>query len=1479
MQSFQNELIKSYKANEELVTPFLFSKCVKCGVVDKSRRICLYCNSLCVREFNLGSDTIVLAKKLYTHLRLKPIGLCVYNDFLVVKRMQKVLSIIEAERRNKSPYGIVVGSVLHQVSCKNYLTGQGLETKMCKVYRSKNSTNLFLLNIEHRWIREVSNKEFSEASGFVAVLRNMKFRVLGGTRQDFAKLKTNLIHLQGQVLEGVLTTVKDMLNLGYRITSIAANVLSREKIRETQLLVADWVSFLLQSCSGTYNNWTIPYLTGFLVRIATLYQRGKTLAGQSLDGVLLLAAASGMSNSMVDVLKKLNLLTGKKIGDHPNVFLEFFLTVSEFLCDLIEGAQWIPVETKKFLLRVFKSGAVQKLIMRANELSQIWEKNKNIMLNSSFRVRVLNLEQSFLSQVEFHALCTNNNLFKQAYEKIHKMSRAVKSYEKCSRQEPVCMVLEGPPGVRKTIAALQIVQLLGRSTYSHVVKPTEDGKDFYDGYNNEEVFVMDDVGQQGVSQWRTVINMVSSIKLPLDCAEVSMKDTKYFDSKVMLLTTNNFSNLTGLTKSDGISEITALWRRAHVLRFVHANRCEYWRFDIYKNRWEQTYPIGSNIDYPVQVEGDTTDIAEWATGLTILLERHYDAVIRMVELSSVEVESRRRKIDERISYVQAQDLSGLMEMSLDWLTTVHDCLNDWLLKIADYLGNVTTSSSLLAVLGGLGFIYFIRSLLGERKTVSPAEQTVMNWRRELSNKTRKVALYQEGGIVMQGSEPTSTLVMAVKKNVKLITVVGTDDQTQTSHGFVSGSKILMVSHTVKSDKGRLIIYKDDTAFLENKREYDLSPYRVISRDVVRDIVILELPTLNLTPYAVANHHLVNTNYELAPAKKLWFVWAGGVESLEGVCYDNLVNTEYKTFDRTVKLEGALAYSFGSPGFCGALIVDEVCGIVGMHVAGRESGYGVARIFPKTERQRIKSYMDSVVDSSAELVDIKGKYELPQGFSGMIKETEKRSDGPKVSHLKPSLLAGIFPETKRPAQLRSLGPQTVKLRALRNHKPSVYLPNEEIEFMRKYVNIVLPSSFSPLTIKEVVKGVKEDKRKLAALNKDSVSGLDFPKDKSCYFDFEQGEVKEEFLQALKEYRREAIKGYPALITQHHTLKDELRVLEKVHKPRTFGVDSLVTQFEMKRLLGNVMMYAREHRHFTGIMIGLNPYAEFDEIRKKLSKSVRVWDGDIGEWDASVSPQIQDMLNEEICKRFDGEIEDRLILERVLQLSVRSWVVAGNKEFFKTHGILSGMWITNLFNSIINRCYTAGWYYRELKKQGLQPNINKFFEDVAVYVQGDDQLCGVFPSAHSVLNASTMCEYYESCGMTYTNGKKGKVDYESLSLEEVVFLKRKFVYHAVLNKYVGALDLETITNSLMWYKDDNDPEVIIRDKMRAAQIELYLHKYSENKDEAVRIWYTSMKVLEMKGVKITPFPEDYIKDLFEYEPDEILRMYMKLTDKNY
>lgn len=1331
--------------------------------------------------------------------------------------------------------------------------------QIIKLYNDKCKSNLFLFDSLRLVFIRVNKQEFQQAIGGVVKIGAFTIKIVNGTRNNLLKIQGFLKNVKKFEAEGLL----DFVSIGFKATTVFTKItyklIRNEQNVETNALIMDVLSLLLQHNSGTYNNWTPGYFVGFLARIYSIFTRTKQFINESLDTTLLLAGAIGLPEGFFNILKKMNLMSNKKVGDHPGLFLEGIQYISNFLNTLISSVPWIPDVIKKFFQQIFSYGNFQMQVMEMQESLMAWKQDKRQLANPQFRSKIFKQKEELERHPDTVEKLKTGLNFKVFYGEFTKMVASAHAFEKCSRQEPVLIVLEGPPGVKKTIALLRILKLLNMSTYTHIIKATEDGKDHYDGYNNEDVFVMDDVGQQGISQWRTIINMVSSIRMPLECASVDLKDTKYFDSKVIIVTTNSFSELTGLTKSDGISDIKALWRRGQVFSFLNERCVEFKRFDVYQDKWVNkpifnTRPLG-------RFEGDNLELSLFITAYIKRAVKYYEELIQTIDLTDSQVVVAQERIEELLTeYYDAQSwISATMTINSLW-KYAQSYIEDMLNSIYNFV--CENSTSVVTCVAGVCVFEALKTFCTYAKLDKLQEETnldiVNDWKNKVLGKGKIVEIRNAKVMISEGIG--GTLVESVRKQIKLIKILLKNNTFEISHCLVSGTKILLPAHVIYDNANALILYNSQEDFVNEVRALDHCPFTVVYEDKINDVAILEIPLLNKTPYKNISNYF---KYKNKVAKNPYFVWSGEPVRLDGTYIPSEILPKYLTRYGEVVINEPLTYQMSGRGFCGSVIVDENAGIIGYHVAG-DGELGVSKIFSQSVISKIHNYLNDGITTELEIEPV-----TVTNFSGMIAKSDKISDGPKNTHLKLSKMALLHEETKRPANLRSLGEHTVKKRAMRVHKLVTTIPNEEIKYMKEFLLFIMPN-FTPITEYEVIKGSEH----LNSINKDSVSGLDFPLEKTDYFDFESGQCKPNFAEDLRIFREQAQNRFPTKITQHHTLKDELRVLSKVDKPRTFGVDSLVTQFEMKRLLGQLFIRLKEEKWINGLAIGLNPYKDWPQLYECLRECIIHWDGDIGEYDASISPQIQQLVNEVTLLKFVGTDYDRKILTRVLALSIQSWVIAGNKLLFKTHGMLSGMWITNLFNSLYNRCYTAGWYYvYTTLKYGHAKSISKFLTEVVDFVQGDDKICGVKRDI-DVLNAITMRDYYVKCGMTFTDGEKGVIEYVSKPLHECVFLKRKFLFHDELQQIVGPLSLETITNSIRWYKDDNEEEEILKDKFHVYQRELYLHG-----PEGDAILEEARKYIKENNIKLNFLTKDYLRKTYLDDPDYWYQYAKNVANKNY
>jgi len=237
------------------------------------------------------------------------------------------------------------------------------------------------------------------------------------------------------------------------------------------------------------------------------------------------------------------------------------------ICDMVGMPTDILAKIKSYI-----SLEHYVIINECRDLVDKWKKNRSTILDQEFRLKVEKLNDAREKNTILIDMAAKNASIKAALANFSSLVKAVSSYTSASRREPICLVFESPPSRLKSVIATKLVTALRMTCYSHIVKSIGDGKDFYDTYDNQDIMLLDDVGQAGKSQWRTIINMVSSTKMPLDCAQADLKDTKYFNSDVIIATTNDFRNLSGFTSKDGVENEKALWRRGFVISFDNVER-------------------------------------------------------------------------------------------------------------------------------------------------------------------------------------------------------------------------------------------------------------------------------------------------------------------------------------------------------------------------------------------------------------------------------------------------------------------------------------------------------------------------------------------------------------------------------------------------------------------------------------------------------------------------------------------------------------------------------------------------------------------------------------------------------------------------------------------------------------------------------------------------------------------------------------------
>lgn len=1330
----------------------------------------------------------------------------------------------------------------------------------------------------------------------------------------------------------------------------------------TYPLVLDILALL--TSFNTYGSWTPVVLLSNLVRFWSIYVRGQLIFGES-ETFVLAAVYPLLPPVMADYLKKISLFTSKRVVDAPNVFLDLISYVSGFLLECLEKIPCVPDSLKTLLSRFFHMGARRNILSNLHSTYIAWKNNRRILIEEPFRVDVKDTYEKVSNDELLKEFMKTNIHATNIYKDFIRLYKSVINYENCSRPEPACLILDGPPGTQKSIFVTQLLQYLGESSYIHATKSIDDGKDFYDTYNNETIFVMDDVGQQSTSQWRSLINMVSVVKMPLDCASADLKDTKFFNSEMILLTTNNFKNLTGLTKSDCIASIEALHRRGHVIDFSQVtNRngnligiLQYSRFDIDTKKWVHTFVDNKPFTPAVDVSNKAKSLA-WLVDITRRLRAHYNKVksscdmtetLRssvdhilendyhydnndnyvdvddQITITSSPVSQTQPSLLRSVSTNQAQTSSAQTQSNNSSNNTSH--LNQSVLTsefnffdmssafvvhychhlLREYISSISTSIfdllevssfeikkfiplSALVVSSVLLYkifrSFFLNTDNEDNNNLDDFEsytkyQVVQKWKTAMKarNVTKQLIKTAQGITVQECQSGVPTNVTALRQRMGIAEF---PYMLEGSSGYfycqalVSGHYLIMVGHTVEDPNVAKVLnfYTTPESMLHDSPLLNNIPYKVVYNNIKTDICVLELPINSIAPFKSCEKFLKETSKP--GVYKPYFVNCFGELDIGSSINTPSETQMYKTYNRTHFLVGGnyFEYDVSAGGLCGSLIVDGTAGIIGMHVAGDNGTTGNAVIFGEEDRRNILNILQkdkNLIKDEGPFKDVGDltKHKPKLEFSGAEYPSEVSMHVPSKTSLVPSPLHNYTPPTKQPANLSAYGPKTVVRMADKSYKPIPFISEEVIDFAGKCIDMFL-CDYEELTEEEIVSGNEY----ISGINKDSVNGYGYDKDKYTYIDFQNKCFKPEFKKQFEDLENRIIEGKVNVedVLYYETLKNELRADSKVNKPRSFRVCPLALCLLTKKYVGNLFKHVVKNKWFNQIMIGANPYADWDRLYEELTLNAALYfDGDLGNYDGGQAAQMQDKVHEKVKNRYKGK--NPQVLEFVLENVVRAFVLTLNNIRVGTHSIPSGSWITALFNSFNNRGYTACVYYINSLLQNKKPTVSEYLT-IKDFVCGDDKLCSVPRSLQDRVNAITMREFFEDIGMTFTNGDKTPIVEKGRPLDTLTFLKRSFLYHKQLNKIVGPLSTETLSNSIQWVDSKKDANIVMKGKLEAYQREMYLHE---------ELYKNDIDNLENhcnnNNINFTRLPLEYLKNLFTYDLDEAFYLYKRDFDKNY
>lgn len=733
-------------------------------------------------------------------------------------------------------------------------------------------------------------------------------------------------------------------------------------------------------------------------------------AGANLTDLLIGFTALGLPTKILDAIRTFTSLTGKRIFESDffmetaHSFFSSIITVIEWIAEPFLGFVIIPANYRDCMINLVRRvGSSVFLHAEIKNICDIYTKyisNPQCLFDPTFRQDIMNTHAKLIKDPSFMDYITNgNNKYFQTTWNLFEANvvKSCNAFDTSGRDEPICFVFEGEAGSGKSTLMNAFVALLkesGMTTICHSVPAAEDGKDFYDDYENQDVFVLDDVGQQGKSQWRYIINYVSPVKYPLPCATASKKNTKFFNSKIIIATTNHFTDLGGFTSSDCITEPEALFRRAHVIKVTKGKSdhfsqvIKYMKFDhIDSKKWETKFlhhnamkvPEGLTAEFSTENEPDVGSV----NSLTWLY-RVYRHIVKTnavnTSQTAVKVDDLRRIIDaidsETDNYQdtfngQSFNLINFLKNNLFnvnnhvidyaiifkefvsfYANLIADAVKEYTQMLVNGIMSVIPSLSLKATelwetmkidalfVGMLGVIFL--SLLyvcfGEvEESTYPFSSKngplfiATNLHREDDGSYSREMFF--GAQTGEKEKEYADWITQVKRGCKTIVVKGLNGEEDTfSQCIVSGKRILLPAHMQIGDRF-VDFYQTWSHYLDKHVEIENVQMRLLRRYFTSDLAVYEIK--GTVPLYPLNKQIFRQG---ATDSRNWFLINSSGSEPVVFDFDVKRNTERVTYSTVAgKFDHDVNSGFYTPfsanGACGTVLAAPHVGILGFHVAG------------------------------------------------------------------------------------------------------------------------------------------------------------------------------------------------------------------------------------------------------------------------------------------------------------------------------------------------------------------------------------------------------------------------------------------------------------------------------------------------------------------------------------------------------------------
>nr|UYL95336.1 MAG: polyprotein [Lhasa Iflav tick virus 1] len=322
-----------------------------------------------------------------------------------------------------------------------------------------------------------------------------------------------------------------------------------------------------------------------------------------------------------------------------------------------------------------------------------------------------------------------------------------------------------------------------------------------------------------------------------------------------------------------------------------------------------------------------------------------------------------------------------------------------------------------------------------------------------------------------------------------------------------------------------------------------------------------------------------------------------------------------------------------------------------------------------------------------------------------------------------------------------------------------------------------------------------------------------------------EIHPELLELMKyngELRQQNI--IPATVFVD-TLKDARVTLDKIEKGKTrmFSMSPVEYTWAVKKYFGVFQAAYQESRIFNGTAIGINVQsAEWSLLaRTLLNKGNNIVVGDYKAFGDTLERSVMlgafESIIEWYSEYFNSPKEIKQYRYILIEELFNAVHLATNIVYRMHCGIPSGFALTVEVNDLVNQLYMR-YCWCKITNQSLA----QYHQHVKTITYGDDLILSVSDDFKDIFHFESIQKCLAEYNIDFQPAAKDGSVYRTLSINDVTFLKSKFVRHPFRSsQFLAELPLSSCLDMINWQYKGNNKIDIVFENTRAALNNLYGH----------------------------------------------------------